>query len=67
MKGNYKRVKVRVVNYRNVADFLVWLGYSYTKDEDNNFVFERNYGFDLAFKALHSTKSFYKKERWEGK
>ena len=57
--------KVRVVKSKNLAGALVWLGYSYEKDNEANFVFKRSYGFDLAFKALHSTRSYYNRERWE--
>ena len=57
--------KVRIVKSKNLAGALVWLGFSYIKDEEDNFIFKRSYGFDLAFKALHSTRSNYHRERWE--
>lgn len=54
-----KEVKYRVVKSKNLAGALVWLGYSYVKSDDGTFLFERSYDFDLAFRALHSTKSYY--------
>lgn len=59
--------KVRIVRSKSLAGALVWLGYSYEKDDEDNFVFKRSYGFDLAFRALHSTKNYYNRERWETK
>lgn len=57
--------KLRVVKSRNLAGALAWLGYGYSEDSEGNFVFKRSYGFDLAFKALHSARAYYNKSRWE--
>lgn len=57
--------KIRVVRSQNLAGALAWLGYYYTRDKDGNFIFERSYGFDLAFKALHSTRHYYQRSMWE--
>lgn len=59
--------KFRIVKSKNLAGALVWLGYSYEKDDEANFVFKRSYGFDLAFRALHSTRSYYNRKSWETK
>lgn len=56
--------KVRVVKSKSLAGALVWFGYPYTKDEEGNFIFERTCKFDLAFKALHSTRAYYSNNAW---
>lgn len=54
-----KEINYRAVKSKNLAGALVWLGFSYITAEDGTFLFERSYDFDLAFRALHSTKSIY--------
>lgn len=54
-------MKTRVVKARALADALRWIGFRYTKDDDGNFVFERTWRFDLAWKDLHAMRSMYTK------
>lgn len=50
----------RVVKSKCLADALVWLGFEYTK-EDDNFVFERDYIFDDIWIDLHSMREYLKR------
>ncbi|MGE7840693.1 hypothetical protein ACQKNX_07870 [Lysinibacillus sp. NPDC093712] len=52
-------MKIRIVKTRVLADALVWLGFEYTKDEEDNFIFERTPHFDRAWKDLHYVRSCY--------
>ena len=54
-----RKTNIKAIKSKNLAGALVWLGFSYTLAEDGAFLFERSYDFDLAFRALHSTKSIY--------
>lgn len=42
-----------------MADALVWIGFEYTKDLDDNFVFIRDSRFDMAWKDLHALRALY--------
>ena len=55
-------MKTRVVKARALADAL-----RYTKDYDGNFVFERTWRFDLAWKDLHAMRSMYIRSSEEAK
>ena len=54
-------MKTRIVKARALADALRWIGFRYTKDDDGNFVFERTWRFDLAWRDLHAMRSMYTK------
>ena len=58
---NKNEPKLRVVKSKCLAGALVWLGFEYKKDNDDNFVFERNYIFDLAWRDLHAMRQHYYK------
>ena len=46
-------MKTRIVKARALADALRWIGFRYTKDDDGNFVFERTWRFDLAWRSKY--------------
>ena len=52
-----KEKKVRIVKGKCLADALVWLGFKYEKDENDNYIFERDWIFDVAWKDLHALRS----------
>lgn len=58
---NKKEPKFRIVKSKCLAGALVWLGFEYKKDNDDNFVFERSYDFDYAWKDLHAMREHYRK------
>lgn len=53
--------KVRVVKSKCLAGALVWLGFEYKKDDEDNFIFERSYNFDYAWKDLHAMREHRRK------
>lgn len=59
--------KVRVVNSKSLAGALIWLGFEYQKDEEDNFVFERTKRFDYVWKDLHYLRSIHYKKQMEEK
>lgn len=52
--------KVRLVKSRALADALVWIGFDYEKDVEDNFLFKRTTTFDMAFNDLHYLRSVYR-------
>lgn len=54
--------KVRIVKSKALANALVWIGFSYTLDEEGQFIFERTREFDNAFRDLHSVRNYYTKK-----
>lgn len=57
--------KVRVVKSKALADALVWLGFEYSKDEEENYIFIRDRKFDRAWADLHGLRQTYRNnERW---
>lgn len=38
---------------------LVGVGFEYTKDEENNFIFERSFKFDSGWRTLPYVRSLY--------
>ena len=52
-------MRTRIVRTRVLADALVWLGFKYTKDDEGNFIFERNRRFNMAWRDLHYLRTFY--------
>lgn len=51
--------KTRIVKSSALSGALVWLGFAYTKDDNGNFIFERDIKFDKAFKDLHALRANY--------
>lgn len=41
------KIKTRIVKSKSLAGALAWLGFAYKKNDDD-FIFERSYKFDLA-------------------
>lgn len=54
--------KIRIVKSKAMAGALVWLGFAYTKDSDNNFVFTRDKSFDMAWQDIHALRALYYKQ-----
>lgn len=52
-------MKTKIIKSKMLADTLVWLGFEYVKDEQDNFIFERTEYFEKAWKDLHYLKSYY--------
>lgn len=52
--------KTRMVKSNALSGALVWIGFAYTKDDNGNFIFERDRKFDIAFKDLHALRANYK-------
>ena len=53
--------KIKIVKSKILADALVWLGFEYQKDNEDNYVFIRSWQFDKAWEDLHYLKSVYGK------
>lgn len=53
--------RVRIVKSKALADALVWLGFEYKKDEEENFIFIRDRKFDRAWADLHFLRQTYKR------
>lgn len=52
-----KQVKVRVLTDKRLAHGLRWLGFRYTKDSNNSYVFERGIKFDRVLRDMYSLKA----------
>lgn len=53
--------RTRIVKSKILADALVWLGFEYTKDEQEQYIFIRSPRFDRAWRDLHAMKDAYRR------